>query len=77
MDYIAKMNLHRIALNDEQLYNDYLNYLGNVITKVTTTHYELLQAKSVAVAYIENNQLPATLYGRLRDIAICFYRLKF
>lgn len=77
MDYIAKMNLHRIALNDEQLYNDYLNYLGQVVTKVTTTHYELLQAKSIAVAYITNNQLPTNLYGRLRDIAICFYRLKF
>ena len=77
MDYKAKINLNRIALNDEAIFDDYIEYLKKVLQKVTTPHYELMQAKCVAVAYIENHELQKNLYGRLRDIALYYYRENF
>lgn len=78
MDYIAKLNLKRLSLNDDDLYNKYIAFLGDNMRKVKTTHYELMQARLLAVAFIERTDgLSQDHFARLRDIAICYYRVNF
>lgn len=78
MDYIAKLNIKRISLNDDAIYNKYIAFLGENMRKVKTTHYELMQARLLAVAFIERTDgLSQAHFARLRDIAICYYRINF
>lgn len=77
MDYTAKLNFHRIGLNDDSLYNEYLSFVRENIAKVATRHYERMQARMIAQTFIQEKQLPATLIYRLRDIALCYYRLNY
>ena len=77
MDYQARLNLQRVNLNDEALYEQFTDYIGNRLAKVSTKHYELQQAKALATAFIEANGLEKGLFYRLWRIAICVYRLKF
>lgn len=77
MDYTAKLNLQRLALNNDQLYNDYLQFVRENIAKVSTKHYELMQARIIAKTFIEEKKLPANLIYRLRNIALCCYRIAY
>lgn len=77
MDYIAKLNLQRLTLNNDQLYNEYLQFVKNNIAKVATKHYELMQARIIAKTFMEEKKLPDNLIYRLRNIAICYYRITY
>lgn len=77
MDYIAKLNLQRLALNNDQLYNEYLQFVRENIAKVATKHYELMQARIIAKTFIEAKQLPDNFFYRLRNIALCYYRITY
>lgn len=77
MDYIAKLNLQRLALNNDQIYNDYLQFVSANIAKVATKHYELKQARIIAKTFIEEKKLPENLIYRLRNIALCYYRISY
>lgn len=78
MDYIAKLNLKRISLNDDDLYNKYIAFLAENMRKVKTTHYVLMQARLLAVSFIERTDgVSREHFARLRDIAICYYRVNF
>lgn len=77
MDYTAKLNLQRLALNNDQLYNDYLQFVRDNIAQVATKHYELKQARIIAKTFIEDKKLPENLIYRLRNIALCYYRVTY
>lgn len=78
MDYIAKLNIKRLSLNDDAIYNKYIAFLSENMRKVKTTHYEIQQARLLAVAFIERTDgLSQSHFARLRDIAICYYRVNF
>lgn len=77
MDYIAKLNLQRLALNNDQLYNEYVQFVRENMAQVSTKHYELMQARIIAKTFIEEKKLPDNLIYRLRNIAICYYRITY
>lgn len=77
MDYIAKMNLQRLELNNNQLYNEYVQFVRDNMAKVTTRHYELMQAQKIARTFINKKELPDNLFYRLRNIAFCYYRIAY
>ena len=77
MDYTAKLNLQRLALNNDQIYNDYLQFVRDNMAKVATKHYELMQARIIAKTFMEEKKLPENLTYRLRNIALCYYRITY
>lgn len=77
MDYQARLNFQRLALNNDQLYDDYVHFLSENVAKVATKHYELMQARICAKTFIDEKKLPENLTYRLRAIAICYYRINY
>lgn len=78
MDYKAKLNLKRVRLNNDKIFNDFVDFLKGNMTNVGTTYYEMMQAKILALSFVEaNEEIGADSFALLRDIAICYYRLNF
>lgn len=77
MDYTAKLNFQRLELKNDQLYNDYVQFLSDKMKKVATKHYELTQARICAKTFMDEKKLPENLSYRLRTIALCYYRINY
>ena len=78
MDYNVKLNLKRVRLNNDKVFNDFVDFLKENMTKVGTTYYEMMQAKILALSFIEaTEEIGSDRFAILRDIALCYYRINF